>query len=115
MAEFMLLMRNEGVPMTNLSDEERGAVMAEWGAWMGNLQEKGQLKGGLPFNPESAVVINNKAEVSNGFFTEGNNINVGGYIHLEVANIDEAIAIAKTTPGLHTEASTIEVKELMSM
>ena len=115
MAEFMLLMRNEGVPMANLSDSEREAVMAEWGAWMGNLQEKGQLKGGLPFNPESAVVIDNKGGVSRGYFNAGNNVNVGGYIHLEVANIEEAIAIAKTTPGLHTEASTIEVKEFMSM
>ncbi len=115
MAEFMLLMRNEGIPMANLSEEEQGAVMAEWGAWMGNLQEKGQLKGGLPFNPESAVVINNKGEVSKGYYTQGSGVNVGGFIHLDVANIDEAIAIAKTTPGLHTEASTIEVKEFMNM
>ena len=115
MAEFMLLMRNEGVPMANLSDEEKGAVMSEWGAWMGNLQQKGQLKGGLPFNPASAAVINSNGEVSNGYFKQGNDINVGGFIHIEVANLDEAIAIAKTTPGLHTEASTIEVREFMSM
>ena len=115
MAEYMLLMRNEGVPMASMSDEERAKSMEEWGAWMGGLQEQGKLKGGLPFNPESAAVINSEGEVTQGFHTEGNNINVGGYIHLECENLDEAIAIAKTTPGLHTASSSIEVRESMDM
>ncbi len=115
MAEFMLLMRNEGIPMMNLSEEEKGAVMAEWGAWMGNLKEQGKLKGGLPFNPASAVVINSEKESKSGYFTSGNDVNVGGFIHLEVADIDEAIAIAKTTPSLHGPGSTVEVKEFMEM
>ena len=115
MAEFMLLMRNEGVPMANLSEEEKGAVMAEWGAWMGGLQEQGKLKGGLPFNPATAVVINSEGGTSNGYFSTGNDVNVGGFIHLECADINEAIAIAKSTPGLHGAGSTVEVKEFMSM
>jgi len=114
MAEYMLLMRNQGVPMAEMSDEERQASMGEWGTWMGGLQEQGKLKGGLPFNPEAAAVINSSGEVTTGFHNE-NGINVGGYIHLECANLDEAIEIAKGTPGLHTDSSTIEVKEIMEM
>jgi len=115
MAEFMLLMRNEGIPMANLSDEEKGAVMEEWGTWMGGLQAQGKLKGGLPFNPASAVVINSNGEHTNGYYSEGNDVNVGGFIHLEVADLNEAVAIAKSTPGLHGTGSTVEVREFMEM
>lgn len=115
MADYMLLMRNEGIPMANLSEEEREATMNEWGAWMGNLQEQGKLKGGLPFNPEAAAVINSKMETTNSFHSHGNNVNVGGFIHLEAGSLAEAIEIAKTCPGLHGPESTIEVREFMEM
>ncbi len=101
--------------MANVSDEERGATMAEWGAWMGNLREKGKLKGGVPFNPESAAVINHTGETTPGFYAEGNNVNVGGFIHIVADNLEEAIAIAKSSPALHGPGSSVEVKEFMSM
>ncbi len=115
MADFMLLMRNEGVPMVEMSDEERAASMAEWGAWMGGLQEKGKLKGGLPFNPATAAVINSNKEATNGFYSHGNNVNVGGFIHLEAEDLNEAIELAKSCPGLHGPGSSIEVREFMEM
>ncbi|MCH7534489.1 MAG: hypothetical protein IH948_01855 [Bacteroidetes bacterium] len=34
---------------------------------------------------------------------------------MECANLDEAVAIAKGSPGLHGEGSTIEVREFMEM
>ncbi len=115
MAEFMLLMRNEGVPMANISDAERASVMQEWGAWMGGLKEQGKLKGGLPFHPVSAAVINSEGEQTNGYYSEGNDVNVGGFIHLECADLNEAIEIAKSSPALHGAGSTVEVREFMSM
>lgn len=115
MAEYMLLMRNEGIPMAEWSDEERESIMAEWGAWMGGLQSQGKLKGGQPFNPEAAAVINSSKEATRAFHSHGNNVNVGGFIHLEVSNLDEAIEIAKGCPSLHGAGSTVEVREFMPM
>ena len=115
MAEFMLLMRNEGIPMANISEAERGAVMQEWGAWMGGLKEQGKLKGGLPFDPASAAVISSDGNTSQGYYSEGNDVNVGGYIHLECSDLNEAIEIAKSSPALHGAGSTVEVREFMSM
>ena len=83
MAEYMLLMRNEGVPMKEMSDEERAKSMGEWGEWMGGLKAQGKLKGGLPFNPGVAAVVNSKKEATNTFHTHGNNVNVGGLIFSE--------------------------------
>ena len=48
MTDYMLLMRNEGNPMANVTDEERNASMAEWGTWMGGLQEQGKLRAYFP-------------------------------------------------------------------
>lgn len=101
--------------MAELSEEQKAASMEEWGAWMGGLQEQGKLKGGLPFHPASAAVINSNKEVSNGLFSHGNNVNVGGYIHLEAGSLEEAIEIAQGCPGLHGPGSTIEVREFMEM
>lgn len=115
MTDYMLLMRNEGNPMANVTDEERNASMAEWGTWMGGLQEQGKLKGGLPFNPAAAAVINSKKEATNTFHSHGNNVNVGGFIHIQAANLAEAVEIAKGCPGLHGADSTVEVREFMEM
>lgn len=111
----MLLMRNEGIPMMEMTDEQRDAEMQAWGAWMGGLKEKGILKGGLPFNPGAAAVIDANMEVSNNFHSHGNNVNVGGFIHIEAENLAQAVEIAKGCPGLHGPKSTIEVREFMEM
>lgn len=101
--------------MANISDEEKASVMQEWSAWMGALAEQGKLKGGVPFNPQTATVISSDGSVSNGYFASGNDVNVGGFIHLDVANLEEAIAIAKGSPALHGPGSSVEVKEYMHM
>lgn len=114
MSQFMLLMRNNGIPMQNQSEEETKAHMEEWGAWMQGLGSK--LEGGLPFAPESAAVLsNNGNNVSRNHHVEGENIVVGGYLLLNADSLDEAIEISKTCPAMHTPESTIEIRELMPM
>ena len=83
---------------------------------MEGLKQQGKLKGGLPFTPESAAVLSdNGNQVSNGFYTEPNNVSVGGYIELSAENLQEAISIAKSCPAMHSPTSTIEVRECMEM
>ena len=109
-------MRNEDVPMATMSEEEKAESMAEWGSWMDGLKEKGKLRGGLPFNPESAVILkDNGNTVSEGFYVGEDNLNVGGYIHIEASSLEEATELAQTCPALHGENSTIEIRELMEM
>ena len=80
--------------LTYLSQEEIAAHMAEWGTWMEGLKQQGKLKGGLPFTPESAAVLSdNGNQVSDGFYTEPNNVSVGGYIELNAENLNEAIPL----------------------
>ena len=55
MAKYLFVYHGGKHPET---DEEMAEVMDAWGQWMGGLQEQGKLKGGLPFNPEVAAVIN---------------------------------------------------------
>lgn len=111
----MLLIRNEGVAMEGLSEAETAEHMAKWGAWMGGLQEQGKLSGGLPLSSGGAVLSNNGNSVSDGIYTCGKDVNVGGYLLINAANMDEAIAISKGCPALESPTSSVEVRECMQM
>lgn len=116
MSQYMLLIRNEGFPMANHSEEEVAAHMAKWGEYMGGLQSQGKLSGGLPLNPENAVILSNQGETTtSGYFSTGNDVNVGGYLLINADSLEEAIAISKSCPALESPTGSIEVRECMEM
>ena len=115
MSQFMLLIRNQGVPMEGLSQEEIAGHMQKWGAWMGGLGEQGKLVGGDPFEHQSAAVLSaNGNNVSDGPHTESG-VTVGGYVTIKAGNLAEAVEIAKGCPAMESPTSTIEVREFMTM
>ena len=61
-------------------------------SWMGELTQKGILKGGLPFSQES----------------------VTGYAEVEATSLDEAIEIARGCPSIQY-GGKVEVRDLMNM
>ncbi len=109
MTKFMMLIRNEGDPMVGLSDEERAAVMENWGAYMRGLGEN--LIDGLPFGDGKIV---SGSAVKDGRHEEGN-VNVGGYLIVNAQSIDEAVEMSKTCPALENPTATIEVRECLPM
>lgn len=116
MSQYMLLIRNQGFPMANQTEEETAAHMAKWGEYMGGLQSQGKLQGGLPFSPEKAAVLSNHGNtVANGYHAEANDVNVGGYLLINADSLEEAIEISKGCPALEGATGTIEVRECMVM
>lgn len=109
MSKFMMLIRNEGDPMADLTDAEKGAVMEGWGAYMGGLGSK--LLDGVPFGGGQIVT---GTSVIEGRHEEGNT-NVGGYLIVEADTMAEAVAIAKDCPAVTNPTSSIEVRECLSM
>ena len=71
------------------SEEERNAVMAAWGAWIGELGPA-LVDVGNPFGESAAV----KADGSNGAATTG----LTGYSILEAPSLDDAVAKARGCP-----------------
>ena len=95
----------------SMSPEELRSRYAEVGRWFASNRDKlghgAQLHG-----PETATTVRFKDDgppiVKDGLFLEGKEI-VGGYTEVEVAHLDEALAMAKSWPG----RGTVEIRPLM--
>lgn len=113
MSNFLYLFRGGNETYKALSQEEQQAHMQAWGAWMGGLQEKGQLLDGLPLAEEGKVVENRGEIITNGPFAEGAEV-VGGYLIVSAKDLDQAVEVSKGCP-IFDYGGNIEVREIMSM
>ena len=90
MARYMLVYKGEATDMADMSEEEAGAVMAKWGAWM---QKVGSALSdiGNPFGPGSSLVDDG---------SDGAAASLTGYSIVEAGSIDEARGLADGHPYL---------------
>lgn len=82
-----------------MSDAERGAQLARVGAWFAD----GRIRGGQRLAPGStATTVRFGADgdplITDGPFIEGNE-DIGGWAIIEVADLDEALNMAKAWPA----------------
>jgi hypothetical protein len=95
---YMLLFRGTDL-RKSLSPEEMQKVSEQWMAWFKRLTEEGTAVAGNPLEREGKVVSGKERTVSDGPFAESKEA-IGGYFLLDVAAMNEALAIAKECPGL---------------
>ena len=108
-----LLLSSSDEWYNDLSLEELQKVVQQNKVWVDSLVAKGKVKGGVALGREGAIVSgNNKRSVSDGPFAESKEV-IGGYMMLDVATLDEALAIAKSYPCLQYDIS-IEVRPLLA-
>ena len=97
--DYLLLFRGTNWDK-GMSDELRQKVVTDWYAWFDRLMQEGKCKGGHPLREEGKVVSGKKGRtVADGPFAESKEA-VGGYFFLQVADENEAVAIAQQCPGL---------------
>jgi hypothetical protein len=95
---YMLLFR--GIELRkSLSPEQMQKVSEDWMAWFKRLTEQGKAVAGNPLEREGKIVSGKERVVSDGPFAESKEA-IGGYFLLDVATMNEALAIAKECPGL---------------
>ena len=94
----MLLFRGTDL-RKDLSPEELQKVTDNWMAWFKRLTEEGKALAGNPLEREGKIVSGKDRIVSDGPFAESKEA-IGGYFLLDVATLDEAVAIARECPGL---------------
>jgi hypothetical protein len=91
---------------------ERDRVMAEVGEWWGRHAAAGKLVGGEQLMPATAATTvrfdGSRPIVTDGPYIEAKET-VGGFALLDVADLDEALAIAKTWPA----GSTVELRPVV--
>ena len=109
--KYMLLICRDEQVWEKLSPTERKQIYHETLALSEELTARGQYLGGFPLSPSSSAtsvrVRDGKRLVTDGPFAETRE-QLGGYMIVDVKNLDEAIEIAARTPLART--STIEVR-----
>ena len=106
---YMLLFRGNDWTKS-LSPEEKQKVTDQWMAWFRRLTDQGKAVAGNPLEPEGKIVSGKNRVVSDGPFAESKEA-IGGYFLLDVETIEEAIAIAQSSPGL-AYGGSIEVRPM---
>ncbi len=98
--KYVMLIVDETGYWETLPEEKRAQAFDRIGQWWGELSQKGTIVGGHQLQPAHTAttvkVHGGKAEVADGPL---NKEAVGGYGILDVASLDEAIAVVKTWPG----------------
>ena len=107
-SEYLIIFRGTNWDK-GLSPEEIQKVTGQFMAWFERLKQEGTVKAGQPLEHEGKVVSGKKGRtVADGPFAESKEA-IGGYFLLHVADMDEAVAIAKQCPTLDFGAS-VEVR-----
>lgn len=111
--KYMLLIYSEENAWT---EEERAQCMADSAALCHELNAKGQYLDASPLHPvalaTSVRVRNGRQMVTDGPFAETHE-QLGGYYLIDVANLDEAIAIAGRIPP--ARKGTVEIRPVFEL
>lgn len=96
-----------------LSSQEIGRRLAEVGHWFGENEPKLGAKNRLQPRDTATTVHfgeDGRAVVRDGPFMEGKEL-IGGYCEIDVADLDEALVLAKTWPG----RGAVEIRPVLEM
>ncbi len=100
--KYMMLLVGSDEAFQRLPEAERSAIYQRIVTWWGEHSQKGKIGEGYQLQPArtatTVTISNGKATVTDGPFLEAKET-IGGYGILNVANLDEAVAIAKTWPA----------------
>ena len=111
--KYVLLFGGSMEGVDQLPNPERESAMADYeasGKWFEKYSRAGKVLGGHELQgPGTATTVsrkNGKVTVTDGPFIESKEV-IGGYAEIEVADLDEALAMAKEWPG------TVEIRPVV--
>ncbi len=114
--QYMLLIYENEAEMSGRSAEDRGRLMAEYGAFTKGIVASGHFKAGDALERSTTAttvrVRGGKQVVTDGPFAETRE-QLGGYYLVEAADLDEARAIAARIPS--ARFGSIEVRPVVKM
>jgi hypothetical protein len=114
--EYLLLLYADETLAAKLPPEELGKIFGEFAALTGDLQKQDQLRHTRPLQPTRAAttvrVRDGKRALHDGPFAETKE-QLGGYYVIDVASLDEAIAIAERLPT--ARFGSVEIRPILRM
>jgi len=101
LAKFLFLMF--GLPgQPNAGDDETQAYNHKWRAYMGSLAHRGALESGAPLEPTAKAVTSGSVSDA-----QLGSPDLYGYMVVNAASLDDAIAIARDAPHMALGGITI--------
>jgi hypothetical protein len=113
---YLMLICSDEQRTGSMSEAEGSAILAEYGKFMQEMEQRGVLRGGERLRPTTEAttvrVQNGKVLTSDGPFAETKE-QLGGYFMVDCKNHDEAVEIASKIPAARMGA--IEVMPIWEM
>ena len=113
--QYMLLIYVDPATYAGMTEEQGQAEMAEYFAFGPSLRERGFTVSGEALQPiETATTVrvrDGQALITDGPFAETKE-HLGGFYLVDVANLDEAIEIAKRIPDVRR--GSVEIRPVMA-
>ena len=102
MPQYMLMFVGTDEDMESMPKDKLDSSYAEIGRWWEDLSKRGIIKGGEQLAPRRTATtvrrVNGQMKLTDGPFIESKE-QVGGYALIQVADLDAAIAVAKSWPA----------------
>ncbi len=110
---YMLLIYNDEASWDAMSEQEQGQIFGEYMAYTEDIKANGQHLAGDPLQPIATAttvrVRDGQTLTTDGPFAETKE-QLGGYYIVEVADLDQAIALAARIPG--ARHGSVEVRPI---
>lgn len=113
-----VLLFGSATDWSDVPEDKAGAVYGEIMAWWEKHSQAGTIVNGAKLQPTTTATTvrlkGDKPVVSDGPFVEAKEV-LGGYGLIEVADLDEAIALAQTWPALQVAGESVEIRPVDEM
>lgn len=114
MKEFMVFIKNEGNPVTQLSPTQQQQHVEKVGAYIKGLFEAGKMKAAQPLEMEGVIISQRDGKFTDGPFNETKEV-ISGYYHIVASDLQEAIQIGKADPRFEDGDWKLEVRPIMKV
>jgi hypothetical protein len=101
MAQFVLLFVGRQA-QPDATDDQTADYNRQWGEYMAGIAQSGALVSGAPFEATGKVVSRDGA-----IELDLNDVDIGGYVLVDVDSIDAAVEIAARAPHIALGGTTI--------
>ena len=114
--QYLLLIYGNEAAMASASEDDRGQMIAAYGAYTEAMMKAGVMVGANRLRPSSAATTvrspNGKTQVLDGPYAETKE-QLGGYYLIEAADLDAALSWAERCPG--AAVGSIEIRPVWVM
>ena len=112
MKEFLVLIRNEGNPVAQLSPEQQQAHIQKVGAYIQEQMEKGRMKAAQPLEMEGKILSIKNGSFIDGPFNETKEV-ISGYYQILAVDLEDALEITKADPRFEDGKWRMEIRPIM--